>query len=313
MARAGVESPPAGRPPARTLAVADSAHVELTRRRAARRYRSGRVGLYLAALLASLMAALPFVWGTITAFKSDADLYNSENNPFVFNLDPTTEHVTFLFTDTQFLTFAVNTLWVGLAVVAITLAVGLPAAYSLARLNMRWSSALGIAIFLVYLVPPTLLFISLTRVVAILGLQDSTWSLVVIYPTITIPVSVWLLMGFLKAVPRDLEEQAMVDGYSRLAAFARIVIPLALPGIVAVVVFAFTLTAHEFIYALAFISPSDHKTISIGVPTELIRGDVFFWQSLQAAGLLVAIPIAFAFNLLLNRFITGFTMGAVKG
>jgi multiple sugar transport system permease protein len=114
-------------------------------------------------------------------------------------------------------------------------------------------------------------------------------------------------------VPRDLEEQAMVDGYSRLAAFARIVIPLALPGIVAVLVFAFTLTAHEFIYALAFISPTDAKTISIGVPTELIRGDVFFWQSLQAAAILVAVPIAFVFNLLLERFITGFTMGAVKG
>jgi multiple sugar transport system permease protein len=259
------------------------------------------------------VAALPFIWGTITAFKEDADLYNSENNPFVFNLDPTTEHVSFLFGETSFWTFAGNTLLVGLLVVGITLAVSLPAAYSLARLNMRWSGALGIAIFFVYLVPPTLLFISLTRVVAILDLQDSIASLILIYPTITIPVSVWLLMGFLKAVPRDLEEQAMVDGYSRLAAFVRIVIPLALPGIVAVVVFAFTLTAHEFIYALAFISPSDAKTISIGVPTELIRGDVFFWQSLQAAAILVAVPIAFAFNLLLERFITGFTMGAVKG
>jgi multiple sugar transport system permease protein len=295
------------------MAVADSAHVERTRRRTANRRRFGRVGLYLLAVIAALVAALPFIWGTITAFKRDADLYNSENNPFVFNLDPTGEHVSYLFDETAFLTFAGNTLWVGLAVVAITLAVGLPAAYSLARLNMPWAGPLGIAIFLVYLVPPTLLFISLTRVVAILGLQDSTWSLVVIYPTITIPVSVWLLMGFLKAVPRDLEEQAMVDGYSRLGAFARIVIPLALPGIVAVVVFAFTLTAHEFIYAVAFISPSDAKTISIGVPTELIRGDVFFWQSLQAAAILVAVPIAFAFNLLLERFITGFTMGAVKG
>jgi multiple sugar transport system permease protein len=283
MARTQAGLPPAAAAPGR-MAVADAAHVERTRRRTANRRRFGRAGLYALAVIAALVAALPFIWGTITAFKRDADLYNSENNPFVFNLDPTGEHVSFLF-----------------------------AAYSLARLNMPWAGPLGIAIFLVYLVPPTLLFVSLTRVVAILGLQDSTWSLIVIYPTITIPVSVWLLMGFLKAVPRDLEEQAMVDGYSRLSAFARIVIPLALPGIVAVVVFAFTLTAHEFIYALAFISPSDAKTISIGVPTELIRGDVFFWQSLQAAAILVAVPIAFAFNLLLERFITGFTMGAVKG
>jgi multiple sugar transport system permease protein len=295
------------------LPVANREYVEQARRRGALRDRLGRVALYLLAIVAALLAAAPFIWGTITAFKRDADLYNADFNPFVFNIQPTIEHVAFLFEESQFVTFALNTLWVGLLVVAITLAVGFPAAYSLARLNMRWAGPLGIAIFFVYLVPPTLLFISLTRVVALLGLQDSAWSLVVLYPTITIPVSVWLLMGFLKAIPRDIEEQAMVDGYSRLAAFVRVVVPLALPGLVAVVVFAFTLTAHEFIYALAFISPSASKTISIGVPTELIRGDVFFWQSLQAAAILVAVPVAFVFNLLLERFITGFTMGAVKG
>ena len=291
----------------------DGAYVARQRTRAARRHAVGRVGLYVAAIGAALVAALPFVWGTVTALKQDADLYNVENAPFVFNLAPTSEHVSFLLDETQFLTFAWNTLWVGLLVVAITLAVSLPAAYSLGRLNMPWAGPLGIAIFFVYLVPPTLLFISLSRVVTLSGLQDSTWSLVLIYPTITIPVSVWLLTGFMKAIPRDVEEQAMVDGHSRAGAFARIVVPLALPGIVAVIIFAFTLTAHEFIYALAFISPSASKTISIGVPTQLIRGDVFFWQSLQAAGILVAVPIAFAFNLMLERFITGFTMGAVKG
>jgi multiple sugar transport system permease protein len=145
------------------------------------------------------------------------------------------------------------------------------------------------------------------------GLQDSTWSLVLVYPTITIPVSVRLLIGFLKGIPRDVEEQAMVDGYSRLAAFVRVVLPLTFPGIVAVVVFAFTLTASEFIYALALVSPTAEKVVSTGVATELIRGDVFFWQSLQAAAILVAVPIAFVFNLFLDRFISGFTMGAVKG
>jgi multiple sugar transport system permease protein len=299
------------RVPAR-LATMSPAEVERSRTRMAIRRRFERVGLYAAAIFAALAAALPFIWSTITMFKQDADLYNAQNNPFVFNLDPTTAHVSFLFDETKFLTFAANTLWVGLFVVAITLAVGLPAAYSLARLNMPWAGPLGIAIFFVYLVPPTLLFISLSRVVAELGLQDSTWSLVVIYPTITIPVSVWLLMGFLKAIPRDVEEQAMVDGYSRVGAFVRVVIPMAFPGIVAVIVFAFTLTAHEFIYALAFVSPSEHKVISTGVPTELVRGDIFFWQSLQASAVLVAVPIAFVFNLLLERFITGFTMGAVK-
>lgn len=171
---------------------------------------------------------------------------------------------------------------------------------------------MAIGIFFVYLVPPSLLFISLSRVVSTLGMQDSRWALVVLYPTITVPVAVWLLMGFFRSIPKDIEEQAMVDGYSRVGALVRTVLPLALPGIVAVVVFATTLSASEFIYALAFVSQTSQKTVSIGVPTELIRGDVFYWQSLQAATLMVAIPIALVFNVFLERFITGFT-GAVKG
>jgi multiple sugar transport system permease protein len=297
-------------------AAVDSSHpaeIERLRRRYGRRHRLARAGLYLAALLSALVCAAPFLWGLVTAFKQNRDLYNPDNSPFFFNLAATPDHVLYLFRDTAFLTFVWNTLWVGLLVVAITLLLGLPAAYSLARLDRPWSGPMAIAIFFVYLVPPTLLFLSLSRLVVVVGLQDSTWSLVLVYPTITIPVSVWLLIGFLKAIPKDVEEQAMVDGYSRLAAFGRVVLPLAFPGIVAVVVFAFTLTASEFIYALAFISPTTEKVVSTGVPTELIRGDVFFWQSLQAAAILVAVPIALVFNLFLDRFISGFTMGAVKG
>jgi multiple sugar transport system permease protein len=287
--------------------------VDEQRREARRRRIAGRVAVYALALLAAVAAAGPFVWAAITAFKENRDLYRRDNNPFLFNLNPTQEHVSYLFDSTEFPTFVWNTLWVGLLVVAITLGLGLPAAYSLARLDRPWSGPMAIAIFFVYLVPPTLLFLSLSRVVAATGLQDSTWSLVLVYPTITIPVSVWLLMGFLRAVPKDIEEQAMVDGYSRLGAFVRTVLPLVFPGIVAVVVFAFTLTASEFIYALAFISPTPEKPISTGVPTALVRGDVFFWQSLQAATVLVAVPVALVFNLFLERFIAGFTMGAVKG
>jgi multiple sugar transport system permease protein len=298
--------------PSWALDVSDAEAVAGRRRRVTRRRAVARVGLYVGAVFAAVLAAMPFLWGSITVFKQHPDLYSPQNNPFVFNLPPTGEHIRFLFEGTDFLTFAWNTAWVGLLVVGITLLIGLPAAYSLSRLNMRWAGPLGIAIFMVYLIPPTLLFISLSRVVAWLGLQDTTWSLVLVYPTITLPVSVWLLSGFLKGIPREIEEQAMIDGYSRAGAFLRTVVPLAFPGIVAVVVFTFTLTAHEFIYALAFVSPSAEKTISVGVPTELIRGDVFFWQSLQAAAIITAIPIAFAFNLLLERFISGFTMGAVK-
>jgi multiple sugar transport system permease protein len=289
------------------------AEVERVRRQVARRHVAARTGLYLAAITAALLAAGPFLWSAITAFKQNSDLYNAQNNPFIYNRPATSDHVGYLFTDTTFPTFAWNTLWVGTLVVLITLALGLPAAYSLARLDRPWGTSMGVAIFLVYLVPPSLLFLSLSRMVAAAGLQDSTWSLVLVYPTITIPVSVWLLMGFLKGIPRDIEEQAMVDGYSRIGAFLRVVIPLTFPGIVAVVVFAFVLTASEFIYALAFISPTSEKVISTGVPTELVRGDVFFWQSLQAATVLVAVPIAILFNLFLDRFIAGFTMGAVKG
>lgn len=289
------------------------ADVDQARHRRRRQVIRGRVAIYVTAAVAIVSGAGPFIWSAITSFKADADLYTKANNPFIFNLPPTLEHWALLFYDTAFLTFALNTLWVGLLVVAITLVVSLPAAYALARLDMKWSSPLGIAIFLVYLIPPTLLFIPMTRVVGTFGLLNDTWSMVLIYPTITIPVSVWLLIGYLKGIPKDIEEQAMVDGYSRLGAFLHVVVPLTFPGIVAVTVFAFTLSAHEFIYALAFVSSTTEKTISIGVPTELIRGDVFYWQSLQAAVVIVALPIALVFNLLLQRFIAGFTMGAVKG
>jgi multiple sugar transport system permease protein len=286
---------------------------DAVRRRYARRHRAGRLALYLLAVASALAAASPFVWAVITTFKQDRDLYRRRNNPFVFNETPTLDHIDLLLRRTGFATFAWNTLWVGVLVVVITLVLSFPAAYSLARLDRPWAGWMAVAIFFVYLVPPTLLFLSMSRIVVALGLQDSTWSLVVVYPTITVPVSVWLLIGFLKTIPKDIEEQAMVDGYSRVGALLRVVVPLLFPGIVAVVVFAFTLTASEFIYALAFISPSSEKVISTGVPTELVRGDVFFWQSLQAAAVLVAVPIALVFNVFLNRFIAGFTQGAVKG
>ncbi|MEA2716877.1 MAG: multiple sugar transport system permease protein, partial [Actinomycetota bacterium] len=191
-----------------------------------RRRRGGRVGLYALVVALTLFAAFPFVWGAITAFKASPDLYSRDNNPFVYNFPPTLEHVRLLLHDTPFGTFVSNTLVVAVLVVVITLAASIPAAYSLARLNLRWGGALAIAIFFVYLIPPSLLFISLSRVVSQLGLQDSRWALVVVYPTITIPVSVWLLMGFFKSIPRDMEEQAMVDGYSRVGAFVRTVLPL---------------------------------------------------------------------------------------
>jgi multiple sugar transport system permease protein len=287
--------------------------VIITRAQANRRRVAGRIVLYALVLLFSLQAAFPFAWSLITSFKAHPDLYNRDNNPFLFNEPPTLDHVRLLFEQTAFGTFVGNTVVVSLCVVAITLLVSVPAAYSLGRLSLKRGGAVAIAIFFVYLIPPSLLFISLSPVVAQLGLQNSRWSLVVVYPTITIPVSVWLLTGFFKSIPKDIEEQAMVDGCTRMGAFFKMVLPVAFPGLIAVVVFASTLSASEFIYALAFVSQTTQKTVSVGVPTELVRGDVFFWQALQAATLVVAVPIALVFNLFLKRFIAGFTMGAVKG
>jgi multiple sugar transport system permease protein len=260
-----------------------------------------------------LFAALPFAWMILTMFKQDSDLYVASNNPFIYNLPPTGEHLRVLFQETPYLTFVRNTLIISVLVVLITVIASVPAAYSLTRMAGRWGEGLGIGIFLVYLVPPTLLFIPLSRVVSDLGLKNTIWSMVLVYPTFTIPFCTWLLMGFLKSIPWDIEEQAMIDGYSRVGAIIRTVLPISLPGILTVVVFSFALTLHEFVYALAFAQSSQAKTLGTGVTTELIRGDVFFWQSLMAAAALVAIPVALLYNYFLDRFIAGFTLGAVKG
>ena len=187
------------------------------------------------------------------------------------------------------------------------------AGYSLARLRYRGVGSFGTAVFITYLVPPTLLFLPLSRIVADLGLQDTIWALVVVYPTLTAPFSTWLLVGFFRSIPRDIEEQAMVDGYSRAGALVRTVLPLAVPGLFTVVIFTFAFSMNDFIYAVAFISSSNNMTVSAGVPTVLIRGDVFFWQSLMAAAVFVAIPVALAYNFFLDRFVQGLALGGVKG
>jgi len=284
------------------------------------------IGVYGGVALFCFFAAAPILWMLITVFKGDWDLYRSRLSPFLFNKyptlenqpspvidSPTLENLRLLFFETNYLTFLWNSFFIGVAVVVITLIIAVPAAYSLARLTGRWGEQSGIAIFLVYLVPPTLLFIPLFRMVVKLGLNDTVWSLVLVYPTITVPFCTWLLLGFFKSIPRDLEEAAMVDGYSRLMAFVKVAIPLSLPGIIAVVVFTSALTLHEFIYALTFVHSSDLRTVSVGVPIELVRGDVFYWQSLVAAAVIVAIPVALVYSLFLDKLVSGFTTGAVKG
>ena len=284
----------------------------------------------------AILLAFPFYWMLMTSLKTNGDLYDIEHNPFVFNEalaapnedqplrgqgwlplgieNITTRNYSFLFNEpgVRYVDWLENTLVVGAIVVLITLALSLPAGYALARLSGAWGQSAGVGIFLVYLVPPTLLFLPLSRVVAELGFQDRLVSLILVYPSFTVPFSTWLLMGFFKTIPPELEDAALVDGASRLKALTRVVFPISLPGILTVVIFSFSLCVNEFIYAVTFISTSDARTVSTGVPLELIRGDVYFWQSLMAATLIPAIPLALLYNMFLDRFIAGFTGGAFR-
>jgi multiple sugar transport system permease protein len=271
----------------------------------------------------AIVLAFPFYLALVTMFKTNADLAIVEHSPYVVNdaegsfhwdfwNDATTEHVRFLFEDTNYPQWLLNTLLVGGAVVAITLVLAMPAGYALARLAGGWGQSAGVGIFLVYLIPPTLLFLPLSRIVTNLDLKDSLWGLILVYPSFTIPFATWLLMGFFKTIPQELEDAALVDGCSRLKALYRIVLPISLPGILTVVIFAFSLCVNEFIYAFTFISTSEQRTVSAGIPNDLIRGDVFFWQSLLAATLIPAIPLALLYNAFLDRFIKGFTGGAFR-
>jgi multiple sugar transport system permease protein len=260
----------------------------------------------------AFFAAFPFYVMLVMSMKQTSDLLTRENNPFILNAPATLQNVRVLFQDTLYLRWLGNTALVGVLVVLITLLLAVPAGYALARLTGNWGERLGIGIFLTYLVPPTLLFIPLSRVIANLGLQDSLWSLVLVYPSFTVPFCTWILMGFFKAIPRDLEEAAMIDGHSRLGAFVKVVIPVSVAGILTVVIFSFTLVMQEFVYALTFISSASEYTVSVGVPTFLVHGDVYFWGSLMAGCLIASVPIAILYNFFVDRFIAGFTAGAIK-
>ncbi len=278
-----------------------------------RRRKIGKeIGFWALLSIFIVFAGFPVYWMFITAFKQVNDLYNLTNNPFVFNLAPTFDQVAYLFQHTPYATWLVNTAEVGFFVVLITLLICVPAAYALSRTRFPGSGALGIGIFLTYLVPPTLLFLPLSQLVVGLGLVNTKWALVVVYPTFTIPFCMWLLMGFFKNVPREITEAARVDGCSRLGAMFRIVLPISIPGMLTVAMFAFTLVMQEYVYSLTFVSDSSEKMVTLGVVTDLVRGDVFFWGSLMAGALFVALPVAIAYNFMMDTFVRGITGGALK-
>jgi len=256
--------------------------------------------------------AFPFYWMLITTFKQNNELLDRQSNPFFFHLAPTLDHLSYLFNETMFARWLLNTAGVGAVVVLITIVLAVPAGYSLARLVGGFGQQLGIGIFLTYLVPPTILFIPFSKIVGGLGLQNSLWALILVYPSFTVPFCTWLMMGFFKSIPQDMEEAAMLDGYNRLQAFFKVVVPISISGILTCVIFAFALVVQEFVYAVTFITTESRMMVSVGVPTYAIRGDVYFWGSLMAGCVIASVPIAILYNFFVDRFVAGFTVGAIK-
>jgi multiple sugar transport system permease protein len=271
-----------------------------------------RLLVYAGLTFYAVLAGLPVYWMLITTFKVDRDLYNLQNFPLWFNQAPTLDHLNLLFNKTGFSHWLVNTIIVSVAVVLITLIVAVPAGYALARLRFPGAESLSIGMFLTYLVPTTLLFLPLVKVIAAVGLFDKLGSLIIAYPTFTIPFCTWLMAGFFRTIPPEIEEAAMVDGSSRIGAIPRVVLPLSIAGLLTVAIFAFTLSMQDFVYALSFVSSSDQKVVTIGVVTELIRGDVFFWGSLMAGALIAGVPVAILYSFFLDYFVKGITGGAIK-
>jgi multiple sugar transport system permease protein len=281
------------------------------------RSRSARIGsaafTYANLVPFVFFALFPFYFMFVTSFKSNAELYNLKSVPFWIQTGVIVDHYTFLFRKTEFLTWILNSLLVSAVATTVSLILSVCAGYSLARLRFRGAASFGTAVFITYLVPPTLLFLPLSQVVSWLGLSDSILSLMVTYPTFLVPFCTWLLMGYFRTVPREVEECALVDGATRMQTLFRIVLPMAVPGIICAVLFSFTLCWNEFTYALTFISQSAHKTAVVGVTADLIRGDIYYWGSLMAGAVLASVPVVVVYVLFLDYYVSGLTAGAVKG
>jgi len=258
-----------------------------------------------------VVALFPVFWMAITAFKEDGDLYRMGQMPFWFHLPPTLKNFRILFSHTYFGTWLVNTVLLSACVVLITVVTAVPAGYVLAPLRLRGAENIGIAIFLTYLVPAIVLFLPLARVVGMLGLYDSWWALVVVYPTFTIPFCTWLMMGFFKTLPLEIEEAAWVDGCGLVGGLLRVVLPLSRPAVMITTIFTFTLSMQEVLYAVVYVSARDQQTVTIGLTTSLIRGDIYYWGSLMAAGLLVGLPIAIVYVFFIDHFIRGLTGASI--
>jgi multiple sugar transport system permease protein len=266
--------------------------------------------VYLPLCLFLFVLLFPFYWMAITAFKPNAELLSREGNPF-WIIAPTLAHVKKLLFDTAYPQWMWNTVLVSVVSTFFSLAASVLAAYAIERLRFSGAKQTGLAIFLAYLVPPSILFIPLSSVVFELGLFDTRLALILTYPTFLIPFCTWLLMGYFRTIPFELEECALIDGASRWQILVKIVLPLAVPGLISAGIFAFTLSWNEFIYALTFVSSSELKTLPVGVVTELVEGDVYHWGSLMAGALFGSLPVAFIYSFFVEYYVSGMT-GSVK-
>jgi multiple sugar transport system permease protein len=257
-----------------------------------------------------LVLLFPFYWMAITTFKPNEELLSREGNPFWVH-NPTLAHVKKLLFETAYPDWLWNTMLIAVVSTALSLVAAVLAAYAIERLRYRGSRYVGISIFLAYLVPPSILFIPLATIVHNLGLFDTRLALILTYPTFLVPFATWLLMGYFKTIPYELEECALIDGASRMQILVKIVLPLAVPGLISAGIFAFTLSWNEFIYALTFISSSEVKTVPVAVVTELVEGDVYHWGSLMAGALLGSVPVAVLYSFFVEYYVSGLT-GAVK-
>jgi multiple sugar transport system permease protein len=267
--------------------------------------------LYLPLAIFVFVLLFPFYWMTTTTFKPDEELYDyARFNPF-WVVHPTLAHIYKLLFETSYPQWLFNTMLVAVASTALSLFSSVCAAYAIERLRFAGARYIGLAIFLAYLVPPSILFIPLAAIIFQLGLYDSDWALILTYPTFLIPFCTWLLMGYFRTIPYELEECALIDGASRLQVLRWITLPLALPGLISAGIFAFTLSWNEFIYALTFISSSENKTVAVGAITELVEGDVYHWGSLMAAALLGSLPVVVLYSFFVEYYVSSLT-GAVK-
>jgi multiple sugar transport system permease protein len=298
-----------------TTTIAPSIAFARPRRRASRS-RNRRWALVLSYVFLTLFAVfflLPPYYMIVTSLKSNAEVAHMATNPWIIANGVTFEHFQTLLEKTDFLIFFRNTAIVTLCVVAITMVVSVLAAYSLARMKFWGSGVLATGIFLTYLIPDSLLFIPLFQIVRSLGLLNSYWGMVLVYPTLTVPFCTWIMIGYFSSIPKELDEAAVIDGANHMQMLLKIFIPVALPGIIAATIFAFTVSWAQFVYPMAFLYSSNQQVLTVGTVTSLIRGDVYQWGMLMAGALLAAAPPLIIYAFLMDYYIAGLTAGATKG